>query len=680
MRAIIEDNETRIRRLRVTSNERDVLALRLHLDRILESADLRPSGLPSGAVMCIRNLRVPTRLPIELRDSRFADEWKASINTSLEQFVRRAARPALEAVPLDARAVIFRDRAQLLACLASDWCRGLVLARWWWQGLFRNQSAGQVVRDSWRATPEYVPAALAQLAKRNLAHQFINKWSNDESLALLQIVLNTFALQELLPVIELARQADNAGQPAFKNESNPPWPSWAASESGLEVGQQLLLSIGLLIQSAPAVVRTRRFARAVMDWQERISAGSVKHAAENDDQRAIREPELNSVYSAARDVRVDPLDEESPVVAPYRGQPSRTVEFLIEEPASASAGLEKMRPADSADTQPRESPPVAQSEVARKGNATARVEAVSELGMQANEPDPASRLDLQSEHSSEQGSLGRESELQASSDIAGEEILETQQQLDTRFGGLFFLLNVGIYLNLYGDFTTPRAAGIELNIWDFVALLGKELVAPDDDPIWPFLAQLAGREADDTPGKGFMPEPDWRVAPDWLTDFSTERPWSWNTSEGRLRVAHPEGFLVLDLALDLADSAGQLQTEIEKYEAALGHSITLKPSPETLAQRGLETFSHQLSPQLREWLARLMPYVRARLRVALGLAEDIAAGAIFCRRQATVRATDTHVDVFFSLADLPLEIRFAGLDRDPGWVPAAGRFIAFHFD
>ena len=26
------------------------------------------------------------------------------------------------------------------------------------------------------------------------------------------------------------------------------------------------------------------------------------------------------------------------------------------------------------------------------------------------------------------------------------------------------------------------------------------------------------------------------------------------------------------------------------------------------------------------------------------------------------------------------EIRMAGLDRDPGWVPAAGRVISFHFE
>jgi len=51
-----------------------------------------------------------------------------------------------------------------------------------------------------------------------------------------------------------------------------------------------------------------------------------------------------------------------------------------------------------------------------------------------------------------------------------------------------------------------------------------------------------------------------------------------------------------------------------------------------------------------------------------------------CRQRAQVCVTPTHVDLFFRLADLPIEIRRSGLDRDPGWVPAAGRFIAFHFE
>jgi len=36
--------------------------------------------------------------------------------------------------------------------------------------------------------------------------------------------------------------------------------------------------------------------------------------------------------------------------------------------------------------------------------------------------------------------------------------------------------------------------------------------------------------------------------------------------------------------------------------------------------------------------------------------------------------------LFFALAGLPIELRIAGLDRDPSWVPAAGRFINFHFE
>ena len=75
-----------------------------------------------------------------------------------------------------------------------------------------------------------------------------------------------------------------------------------------------------------------------------------------------------------------------------------------------------------------------------------------------------------------------------------------------------------------------------------------------------------------------------------------------------------------------------------------------------------------------------MPYVYARLRIAFGLESNKTIAAMLCRHDATVRATDTHINVFFGLADLALEIRCAGLDRDPGWVPAAGRFIAFHFE
>ena len=39
-----------------------------------------------------------------------------------------------------------------------------------------------------------------------------------------------------------------------------------------------------------------------------------------------------------------------------------------------------------------------------------------------------------------------------------------------------------------------------------------------------------------------------------------------------------------------------------------------------------------------------------------------------------------HVDIYFSLGALPFEIRLAGLDRDPGWIPAAGKTVTFHYE
>jgi len=72
--------------------------------------------------------------------------------------------------------------------------------------------------------------------------------------------------------------------------------------------------------------------------------------------------------------------------------------------------------------------------------------------------------------------------------------------------------------------------------------------------------------------------------------------------------------------------------------------------------------------------------VRYRLRQALdvGSLDDVA--PLLVRRPARVHVSSAAIDVSYSLAELPIEIRMSGLDRDPGWVPAAGRAIGFHFD
>ena len=70
-----------------------------------------------------------------------------------------------------------------------------------------------------------------------------------------------------------------------------------------------------------------------------------------------------------------------------------------------------------------------------------------------------------------------------------------------------------------------------------------------------------------------------------------------------------------------------------------------------------------------------------RVRELLALTIEADHPALFLiRRYGRITLTPAHLDVHFSLAAHPIEIRMSGLDRDPGWIPAAGRHVNFHFD
>ena len=49
------------------------------------------------------------------------------------------------------------------------------------------------------------------------------------------------------------------------------------------------------------------------------------------------------------------------------------------------------------------------------------------------------------------------------------------------------------------------------------------------------------------------------------------------------------------------------------------------------------------------------------------------------RRAALVAITRSHIDVYFSLEQASLPIRRLGLDLNPGWVPALGKVVTFHY-
>ncbi|HKG95555.1 MAG TPA: hypothetical protein VKA84_26825, partial [Gemmatimonadaceae bacterium] len=82
---------------------------------------------------------------------------------------------------------------------------------------------------------------------------------------------------------------------------------------------------------------------------------------------------------------------------------------------------------------------------------------------------------------------------------------------------------------------------------------------------------------------------------------------------------------------------------------------------------------------LRSWLDELAATLESRAAPALGVPAG-GALAFLCARPGEVTLTALRLRAHFALAEHPIEIRAAGLDRDPGWVPAAGRAISFHYE
>ena len=49
-------------------------------------------------------------------------------------------------------------------------------------------------------------------------------------------------------------------------------------------------------------------------------------------------------------------------------------------------------------------------------------------------------------------------------------------------------------------------------------------------------------------------------------------------------------------------------------------------------------------------------------------------------RRGQLYVTSSHVDLVLPLAGVSLLVRRAGLDFDPGWLPAWGRVVRFHYE
>jgi hypothetical protein len=239
--------------------------------------------------------------------------------------------------------------------------------------------------------------------------------------------------------------------------------------------------------------------------------------------------------------------------------------------------------------------------------------------------------------------------------------------IESALGGLLYLINVALHLELYADFSHPLRPGLDLPIWRFLALIGEDLAGEDfrHDPLWNGLTDLCGPT--DQLSHDWMPPDEWAMPAAWLDHFPSAEPWRWSSCSGRLRLVHPAGFVLYERVVN----ESTLEEELQRLQTDYIGMANLERQEEDGALADVIG--------LRRWLNWLIPYLRARLILALAV-DDADAMSLLLHRRCRIELTDGRLDAFFSLQDHPIEIRMAGLDRNPGWVPAAGRFVEFHYD
>jgi hypothetical protein len=646
----IQTNTTLVGRLRIRSRSSDPQTEQQRIERMLRSATLHPGGLPESATLVVRRLAdpLPSRLRAGPLDLAPDASWQRAVTASLEKLAASAARPAYGAVPAETDAVLFYDRAEVLAALALDWMSGTLPVQWWWREFLRGRDAITTLLREWMESPQYVPGALDLLAKRARAVQFVQRMPHQAASEILATVLIAFNVPR--PGAEdrlLQKTADDhseaeqpiAETPKTKTASHvmvkhTPFRRWVpeADTPVLLPAQSMLLIQALMLRRAPAVARTVAFQGDLLRWRAAIESATASEDRETEEVQLELPHSLSQEKPPASEMPKATAAQKpacgSQVVVPSPDVPQDNLaeKALAAEPVMAAASETHDTPAHRA---------AASSQQSAIADQSAGIEGLSQPE-RIDDPSLALWLD----ESSESAAARKEAQLERASEPA--------TTLETEYGGVFFLLSLALYLYIYGDFTSPAEPGLELNIWDFLALMAFELTDGEieKDPLWDELASLAGRPKSVSPGLGFDPPDEWRVSAEWLVAFPEDYIPQPTLTNGRMISMHPAGFIAIDVPAGMNIACGSEE-------------------------------QHASVDRLQRWIGWMAGYFRARLVHALGREDAVA---LLCRRPGRVVLTLTHVDVTFALDHHPIELRMAGLDRDLGWIPAAGRYVAFHFE
>lgn len=627
------------------------------LEQALAPVDWAPAGLPPRAVLLVRRLA-----PAARREGGVAVPLARRVAAALDECAGKARRPWLGEDAGAADAVVFTDEAEMAACLVRDWLDGVAAGRWWWRSVLEGAEAAAWLYRRVLVHGELLVPVAARLIEgagaSARAAALLESWfvrlgemQAQEAVASVERAFALASLPAAVPAPVVRRGP--AGVYAAVAPAEPAAPLEREEADALErlvstvpelrdgtlpEPQRRLLALVLVVVRSPCWARTPQFARAL----SRINLVEPQGGAGED-------------TAASHAGRVQ--------AAPARG--------------GAPGGV--ALPADSAPPAPARVLPGGQPAAQAKPGDGAGGPDISFLpagAWQGESAAPAGALparDAAPVSAAERLAAVHAAEARMAAACAPARVVApVPRDVQTGFGGIFYLLNAALALGLYGDFTMPRAQGLALSPWDWLALIGRAWFGAPfvKDPVWPLLAALAGRPAGRAPGRDFQAPAAWAMDPAWLLPWGPVHGLQVHATRSRLCVSHPAGFLVFDVPRDpLREPLAQARALCAPHEALRGASLLTSP----LKGRALPR------PGTARWLRWMLGYLDARLALTLGAETPEEVPALVGRHAARISTSASEVDVVLQLADLPLSIRIAGLDRDPGWIPAAGRGLRFRF-
>ncbi|HEY4424759.1 MAG TPA: hypothetical protein VGN10_11150, partial [Pyrinomonadaceae bacterium] len=475
----------------------DPLALRGRLENVLSDVSLEPR-LPPSATLFIRKLDdpLPGSIQLDSPHARAPHAWRHAFQKRFDQLVSSAARPAHGYVADSAESVVFYDYAELLACLTADWCSGSALTRWWWQALIKHGSPSKTIRQFWLEKIEYVPAALEHVVRKGVLVEFVSQLSDVEMREIVQRVVSVFQLTRIERIkatdffpVDVAREVPNVVQ----SRTVMPWKDVVPESDTpiLRPVQQFFVGIVLMVHRAPARVRTLSFAREVEHWIEQTVASAPP------DKPSIIEEAIEEV------IEIDEFFTPPEPQAPIRENPIPSPP-VIPQPAPPPKG--------------------SVSSVVKIANAIFKYE------------EPPEVLTVTSVAHTEQIIEAPPEPIEVTATEPKTLDLAT---LETDLGGLFYLINLAIFLEIYSDFTSPvEQFHDDLSIWEFVTIVGREINQDRnlDDPVWTGLQDLQDLQVN--PENLVNPV----NKPTWLTDL----------------LPHIKARLILALGIESEDSLAEI--------------------------------------------------------------------------------------------------------------------------